>query len=119
MHGGGFACGGSMSGHQSLLSRSLLHLDKRFKAQYKYIRTVSSLGKLGSVTGPIIQDNGRMTCEDDMRSGVLLHYKVNQCLHWACRLHGCSWGSWGWLDVERCELCLQGTLSIITGRLQA
>ena len=61
MHGGGFACGGSMSGHQSLLSRSLLHLDKRFKAQYKYIRTVSSLGKLGSVTGPIIQDNGRMT----------------------------------------------------------
>ena len=34
MHGGGFACGGSMSGHQSLLSRSLLHLDKRFKVQY-------------------------------------------------------------------------------------
>ena len=29
-------------------------------------------GKLGSVAGPVIQANGRLTCEDDLRSGGLL-----------------------------------------------
>ena len=30
--------------------------------------------KLGSVAGPIIQANGRLTFEDDLRSGGLLYF---------------------------------------------
>ena len=36
--------------------------------------------KLGSVAGPVIQANGRLTFEDDLRSGGLL-YTVNQRPH--------------------------------------
>ena len=45
-----------------------------------YIRTVS---KLGSVAGPVIEANGRLTFEDDLRSGGLLYfnYTVNQRPH--------------------------------------
>ena len=36
-------------------------------------RKVDNIGlKLGSVAGPIIQANGRLTFEDDLRSGGLL-----------------------------------------------
>ena len=40
--------------------------------------------ELGSVAGPVIQANGRMTFEDDLSSGGLLyilHYTVNQRPH--------------------------------------
>ena len=39
----------------------------------------------------------------------MLHYTVNQRPHWACRQYGHSGGTWGWLGVERCQLCLQDT----------
>ena len=39
----------------------------------------------------------------------MLHYTVNQCLHWACQQYGHSGGTQGWLGVERCQLCLQDT----------
>ena len=37
----------------------------------------------------------------------MLHNKVNQCPHWPC--HGYPEGIRGWLDVQRCQLCLQDT----------
>ena len=40
---------------------------------------------------------------------AMLHYTVNQRLHWACRQYGHSGGTRGWLGVERCQLCLQDT----------
>ena len=39
---------------------------------YKAIVVFS--GKLGSVAGPVIQANGRLTFEDDLRSGDLLYF---------------------------------------------
>ena len=36
--------------------------------------TVSVLAELGSVAGPVIQANGRLTFEDDLRSGGLLYF---------------------------------------------
>ena len=39
----------------------------------------------------------------------MLHYTVNQRPHWACPQYGHSGGTWGWLGVERCQLCLQDT----------
>ena len=38
------------------------------KSQYN-----STLLKLGSVAGPVIQANGRLEFEDGLRTGVLLH----------------------------------------------
>ena len=37
--------------------------------------SIKEVGELGSVAGPVIQANGRLTFEDDLRSGGLL------CLH--------------------------------------
>ena len=38
-------------------------------------RNVDNIGlKLGSVAGPVIQANGRLTFEDDLRSGGLLYF---------------------------------------------
>ena len=39
----------------------------------------------------------------------MLHYTVNQRLHWACEQCGHSLGTRGWLGVERCQFCLQDT----------
>ena len=39
----------------------------------------------------------------------MLHYTVNQRLHWAGRQYGHSGGTQGWLGVKRCQLCLQDT----------
>ena len=39
----------------------------------------------------------------------MLHYTVNQRPHWACQQYGHSGGTWGWLGVERYQLCLQDT----------
>ena len=39
----------------------------------------------------------------------MLHYTVNQRLHWACRQYGHSGGALRWLGVKRCQLCLQDT----------
>ena len=36
---------------------------------------------LGSAAGPVIQENGRLTFEADLRSGGLLYYTVNQYPH--------------------------------------
>ena len=48
--------------------------------------------KLGFVKGPVIQANGRLTFEDDLRS-AMLHYTVNQRPHWACWKFGHSGGT--------------------------
>jgi hypothetical protein len=41
----------------------------------KLCKTVFILdAHLGSVAGPVIQANGRLTFEDDLRSGGLLHF---------------------------------------------
>ena len=45
----------------------------------------------------------------EVRRSAMLHYTVNQRLHWACRQYGHSGGTWGWLGVKRCHLCLQDT----------
>ena len=38
--------------------------------------------KLGSVAGPVIQGNGRLTFEDDLRSGGLLCFiSINASVH--------------------------------------
>ena len=55
---------------------------------------------------PVIQANGRLTFEDDLRPGSMLCYTVNQRPHWACRQYGHSGGTRGWLGVERCQFLL-------------
>ena len=40
------------------------------------INREAKLRKLGSVEGPVIQANGRMTFRDDLRSGGLLYFTV-------------------------------------------
>ena len=40
---------------------------------------------------------------------TMLHYTVNQRPQWACWQYGHSWGTQGWLGVERSQLCLQDT----------
>ena len=62
----------------------------------------------GSVVSPVIQENGRLIFEDNSRPEGLL-YTVNQRSHWACWQYGHSGGTWGWLGVERCQLCMQDT----------
>ena len=59
--------------------------------------------KLGSVAGPVVQANGRLTFEDQLRLGGLLC----QCLYWACRQYGHFGVTCGWLGVKRCHFCLQ------------
>ena len=45
--------------------------------------------KLGSVACPVIQENMRLSFEDDLRSeGLLYCLTVNQHLHWACWQYG-------------------------------
>jgi hypothetical protein len=69
------------------------------------------IGSWVQLRGPVIQANGRLTFEDDLRSGglLMLHYTVNQHPHWARQQYGHSGGTRGWLGVERCQLCLQDT----------
>ena len=55
-----------------------------------------------AVLDPVIQANGRLTFEDDLRSGGLL-------LHSVSRQDGHSGGTQGWLGVERCYFCWQDT----------
>ena len=43
----------------------------------------------------------------EVRRSAMLHYTVNQRLHWACQQYGCTGWTWGWLGVKRCQLCLQ------------
>ena len=45
----------------------------------------------------------------EVRRSAMLHYTVNQCLHWACCQYCYSGGIRGWLGFERCRLCLQDT----------
>ena len=45
----------------------------------------------------------------EVRRSAMLHYKVNHRPHWASQQYGHSGGTWGWLGVERCQLCLQDT----------
>ena len=42
----------------------------------------------------------------------MLHYTVNQCLHWAWQQYGQSRRTWEWLGVKRCQLCLQDTYAM-------
>ena len=37
------------------------------------LQGISNENKLGSVAGPVIQANGRLSFEDDLRSGGLLY----------------------------------------------
>ena len=43
-----------------------------YKVVY-YLFPINDLLKLGSVAGPVIQANGRLSFEDDLRSGGLLY----------------------------------------------
>ena len=45
----------------------------------------------------------------EVRRSAILQYTVNQHPHWACRQYGHSGGTWGWLGVERWQLCLLDT----------
>ena len=45
----------------------------------------------------------------EVRRSAILHYTVNQRPHWACRQYGQPGGTWGWLGVERWQLCPQDT----------
>ena len=47
----------------------------------------------------------------EVRRSAILHYTVNQHLHWACRQYGYTGGTRGWLGVERWQLCLRGYIS--------
>ena len=52
--------------------------------------------KLWPVAGPVIQANGRMTFEYDLKSGGLLYFTtctVNQHLHKSCQQYGHSGGT--------------------------
>ena len=53
----------------------------------------------GSVSGPVIQANGRLMFEDDLTS-------EGQRPHCTCRQYGHPGGTRGWLGVEKCQLCL-------------
>ena len=43
----------------------------------------------------------------EVRRSAMLHYTVNQRLHWARRQYGHCVGTRGWLGVETCQLWLQ------------
>ena len=45
-------------------------------SKYFYQRVITKLIEQESVVGPVIQANGRMTLEDDLRSGGLLCFSV-------------------------------------------
>jgi hypothetical protein len=45
----------------------------------------------------------------EVRRSAILHYTVNQCLHWACRQYGHTGGTRGWLGIQRWQLCLRDT----------
>ena len=57
--------------------------------------------KLGSVAGPVIQANGRLSFEDDLRSGGLLYHVFHSEPASALRLLTVwsLWGTQGWLVV--------------------
>ena len=63
--------------------------------------------KLGSVVGPVIQANGRLTFEDDLRSGGLLYF-TTQWISIRTELAD-SMVTLGWLGVERLQFCQQDT----------
>ena len=46
----------------------------RQKCNWKISKAYQNWIKLGSVAGPVIQANGRLTFEDDLRSGGLLYF---------------------------------------------
>ena len=50
---------------------------------------LSAFCKLGTVAGHVIQENGRLSFEDDLRSGGL-YFTVNQCPNWALWQYGHS-----------------------------
>ena len=39
----------------------------------------------------------------------MLHHNKRQRTHWACRQYGHTGGTWGWLGVERWQLCPRDT----------
>ena len=60
---------------------AIINFLKRFKFTkltwiFKNV-SIDVSSKLGSVAGPVIQTNGRLTFEDNLRSGGLLTYTVN------------------------------------------
>ena len=63
--------------------------------------------KLEFVAGPAIQANGRLTFEDDLRSGGLLCYTTQWTSVCTGLAYSHSGGTQGWLGVERYLFCLQ------------
>ena len=51
-----------------------LSLTKTTQIVYITVVRRSKNAKLGSVAGPVIQANGKLTFEDDLRSGGLLYF---------------------------------------------
>ena len=45
----------------------------------------------------------------EVRRSAILHSTVNQPPHWACRQYGHTWGTRGWLGVDRWQLSLWDT----------
>ena len=45
----------------------------------------------------------------DVRRSALLHFNKRQRPHWACRQYGHTGWTWGWLGVERWQVCLGDT----------
>ena len=61
---------------KGLLSASLTQTPSRPSSSNKMVSVgmqIISAVELGSVLGPLIQANGRLSFEDDLRSGVLLY----------------------------------------------
>ena len=63
----------------------LLHIISSFStipmwSSYGHVTEIHFRKQLGSVAGPVIQANGRLSFEDDLRS-ALLCFTVNQLLH--------------------------------------
>ena len=73
-----------------------------------FLQTSTNSKSLVCLHRPVIQANGRLTIEDDLRS-VMLHFNERQHPHWACRQYGQTGGTRRWLGVERWQLCLRDT----------
>ena len=78
------------------------------------LRCLNSQESWVRLRGPVIQANGRLTFEDDLRSGGLLcfNYTVNQRPHWACRQYPDQYSQTIWWS----QIGLHGKTQYIPGK---
>ena len=60
--------------HQGMLWEKVWFISVCMKYYIHIEKYTFELNQLGSVAGPVIQANGRLSFEDDLRSGDLLYY---------------------------------------------